>query len=282
MISSGDLAFRNYLLFRSLPGYARRQWIDAGPRPENIEGQNLPDARRVKAAVKVPVICTGGFQTASVIAAAIKRGDCDAVSAARPLIANNDLVEIFRSGKGQTREAVHLLQQVPRERGGESSRLLRGNAVPFTRRDDRADHVCLQAGIVRPAGERACLAGGVHKRRMTRRMQFAAGLFVLTLTFTVACGTPTTPPLDNIVEHYKYGILGTEGRVGVPYWIFRVLPIVFADKLPNRPGNRLGEDRVSLRNPRSRSPDRHDERERSVRRRSRRPQLRHMPCGHVP
>ena len=99
MISSGDLAFRNYLLFRSLPGYARRQWIDAGPRPENIEGQNLPDARRVKAAVKVPVICTGGFQTASVIAAAIKRGDCDAVSAARPLIANNDLVEIFRSGK---------------------------------------------------------------------------------------------------------------------------------------------------------------------------------------
>ena len=47
----------------------------------------------------MPVICTGGFQTASVIAAAIKRGDCDAVSAARPLIANNDLVEIFRSGK---------------------------------------------------------------------------------------------------------------------------------------------------------------------------------------
>jgi len=72
---------------------------------------------------------------------------------------------------------------------------------------------------------------------MTRRTQLAAGLFVLTLTLTVACGTPTTPPLDNIVEHYKYGILGTEGRVGVPYWIFRVLPIVFADKLPNRPGN---------------------------------------------
>jgi len=68
-------------------------------------------------------------------------------------------------------------------------------------------------------------------------MLLASGLFVLTLTLTVACGTPTTPPLDNIVEHYKYGILGTEGRVGLPYWIFRVLPIVFADKLPNRPGN---------------------------------------------
>jgi 2,4-dienoyl-CoA reductase-like NADH-dependent reductase (Old Yellow Enzyme family) len=99
MISAGDLAFRNYLLFRSLPGVARRQWVDAGPRPENIEGANLPDARRVKAAVKIPVICTGGFQTASVIAGAIRRGDCDAVSAARPLIANNDLVEIFRRGQ---------------------------------------------------------------------------------------------------------------------------------------------------------------------------------------
>jgi len=99
MISAGDLAFRNYLLFRSLPGLARRQWVDAGPRPENIEGANLPDSRRVKAAVGIPVICTGGFQTASVIAAAIARGDCDAVSAARPLIANNDLVEIFRRGQ---------------------------------------------------------------------------------------------------------------------------------------------------------------------------------------
>jgi 2,4-dienoyl-CoA reductase (NADPH2) len=99
MISAGDLAFRNYLLFRSLPEIARRQWVNASVRPENIEGANLPDARRVKAAVKIPVICTGGFQTASVIAGAIRRGDCDAVSAARPLIANNDLVEIFRRGQ---------------------------------------------------------------------------------------------------------------------------------------------------------------------------------------
>jgi 2,4-dienoyl-CoA reductase (NADPH2) len=99
MISSGDRAFRNYLLFRSLPAVARRQWNDAAPPPEHIEGAVLPDARRVKEAVGVPVICTGGFQTASVIAGAIRRGDCDAVSAARPLIANNDLVEIFRRGQ---------------------------------------------------------------------------------------------------------------------------------------------------------------------------------------
>jgi 2,4-dienoyl-CoA reductase (NADPH2) len=99
MISSGDRAFRNYLLFRSLPGLARQQWVNAGPQPQNIEGANLPDARRVKAAVGIPVICTGGFQTASVIAGALRRGDCDAVSIARPLIANNDLVHVFARGQ---------------------------------------------------------------------------------------------------------------------------------------------------------------------------------------
>ena len=100
MISGGgDQALRTYLLFRNLPGLARRQWNKAAPPPDQIEGQNLPDARRVKAAVSVPIICTGGFQTGSVIDAAIARGDCDAVSIARPLIANNDLVEVFRRGQ---------------------------------------------------------------------------------------------------------------------------------------------------------------------------------------
>jgi 2,4-dienoyl-CoA reductase-like NADH-dependent reductase (Old Yellow Enzyme family) len=99
LISSGESAFRTYLLFRNLPELARRQWNEASPKPDEIEGQNLPDAKLVKSAVTVPVICTGGFQTASVIAAALQRGDCDAVSIARPLIANNDLVEIFRRGQ---------------------------------------------------------------------------------------------------------------------------------------------------------------------------------------
>ena len=73
-------------------------------------------------------------------------------------------------------------------------------------------------------------------RMRTGHTLVLAGLFTFTVAFTYACRTPTTPPLDNIVEHYKYGVLGTEGRVGVPYWLYRVLPIVFADKLPNRPG----------------------------------------------
>ncbi len=65
---------------------------------DRIEGANLPDARAIKAAVGIPVLCTGGFQTASVIARAIENGDCDAVSIGRPLVANNDLVQLFAEG----------------------------------------------------------------------------------------------------------------------------------------------------------------------------------------
>ena len=39
-------------------------------------------------------------------------------------------------------------------------------------------------------------------------------------------------------EHFKYGSIGSDGQDGgVPYAIWRVLPTVFADKLPDRPGN---------------------------------------------
>jgi hypothetical protein len=51
------------------------------------------------------------------------------------------------------------------------------------------------------------------------------------------------PTFPDIVDHFQYGSIGTEERVGVPYWLWRVLPIVFADKLPQRPGEgyeRLG------------------------------------------
>ena len=49
LISNGETAFRTYLLFRNLPELARRQWNDAAPKPDEIEGQNLADARLVKA-----------------------------------------------------------------------------------------------------------------------------------------------------------------------------------------------------------------------------------------
>src|SRR5436190_2009649 len=101
LVSSGSHTLRNLLFFRgAITGpLFKQQWLSAGVTPDRIEGLNLPDARRIKQAVTVPVLCTGGFQTASVIRSAITRGDCDAVSIARPLVANNDLVKQFEAGK---------------------------------------------------------------------------------------------------------------------------------------------------------------------------------------
>jgi 2,4-dienoyl-CoA reductase-like NADH-dependent reductase (Old Yellow Enzyme family) len=97
MLSSGLHTARNYVLFRA-PGLNRLVARRATRRPERVEGANLGDARAISRAVSVPVLCTGGFQRASVIAAAIERGDCDAVTIARGLIANNDLAELFAAG----------------------------------------------------------------------------------------------------------------------------------------------------------------------------------------
>lgn len=98
MISSGTKTFRNYNLIRVEPTATifHDEWIKN--RGDVIEGLNLADANAIKASVRIPVICTGGFQTASVIRAAIDGGKCDAVSIARSLVANNDLVQQFAAG----------------------------------------------------------------------------------------------------------------------------------------------------------------------------------------
>ena len=39
-----------------------------------------------------------------------------------------------------------------------------------------------------------------------------------------------------IRDHFKYGSIGADSEAGVPYWIWRVLPRVFPEYLPGRPG----------------------------------------------
>jgi 2,4-dienoyl-CoA reductase (NADPH2) len=100
IISSGRLALRNYLFLRGrLTGQVyKRRWERARGDVEDIQGMNLPDAKKIKEAVSIPVLCTGGFQDAPVIRRALESGACDAVTIARPLIANADLVEQFAAG----------------------------------------------------------------------------------------------------------------------------------------------------------------------------------------
>lgn len=49
-------------------------------------------------------------------------------------------------------------------------------------------------------------------------------------------------PVDyaNIEDHFKYGSIGSEPMNGIPYWIWKVLPDVFPDKLPGKGYASLG------------------------------------------
>lgn len=45
-------------------------------------------------------------------------------------------------------------------------------------------------------------------------------------------GADTPVDYQSDADHFKYGSLGSEHEFGVPYWIWRALPELFADKLP--------------------------------------------------
>jgi len=99
MISSGVNGMRNYLLFRYPFLRPIFHWIwFRMKKGHRVEGVNLEEARVIKQNVSVPVICTGGFQTASFICEALREGAVDGVSIARSLVANNDLVQQWAAG----------------------------------------------------------------------------------------------------------------------------------------------------------------------------------------
>lgn len=87
-----------------LPWYRRAAMRALGPIAERVaervapgsEGFNLPQAEQFTSALNIPVICVGGFHTKAGMEAAIATGRCDAVSAARALIANPHLFQHIR------------------------------------------------------------------------------------------------------------------------------------------------------------------------------------------
>jgi 2,4-dienoyl-CoA reductase-like NADH-dependent reductase (Old Yellow Enzyme family) len=100
MISSGVLGYFNYTMFHfkilrpiftALWGRTKKQ--------HPIEAVSSEYSKEVKNNVSVPIINTGGYQDARVIRRVISEGYTDAVSIARPLIANRDLPAILQSGK---------------------------------------------------------------------------------------------------------------------------------------------------------------------------------------
>lgn len=74
---------------RAFDALSRRLWP---PR----EGFNLAFARRFKQALRIPVICVGGFHTRAAIEAALAEGAADAISCGRAFIADPFLFEHLR------------------------------------------------------------------------------------------------------------------------------------------------------------------------------------------
>jgi 2,4-dienoyl-CoA reductase-like NADH-dependent reductase (Old Yellow Enzyme family) len=102
MLSQGIYTHWVYFLLRNPLGRRFFRWWWQKRGGPVIEGIGLDSARRIKSAVGVPVICTGGFQDARLIRSALAPENglpgIDGVSLARPLIANNNLPEFYRHG----------------------------------------------------------------------------------------------------------------------------------------------------------------------------------------
>jgi hypothetical protein len=76
------------------------------------------------------------------------------------------------------------------------------------------------------------------ERKMARRW-ILISLFVLALMVSYLFWKfiPNAPvDYDDINDHFKYGSIGSEPANGIPYWIWKVLPDMFPEKLP-APGN---------------------------------------------
>ncbi|NEO43871.1 MAG: cytochrome c, partial [Moorea sp. SIO4A3] len=65
---------------------------------------------------------------------------------------------------------------------------------------------------------------------------------VLVITLVIAWPLISNSPVKyaDINEHFKYGSIGSEPLNGVPYWIWKVLPAIFPDKLPGEGYASLG------------------------------------------
>lgn len=101
----GERTFWNYVALKApvLP-HLFHWWWRRRRGASDVEGMHAPTAAALKRRLRedprhdVPVLVTGGFQTASVVRGLLERGEVDGVTIARPLIANPDLVEQWRSG----------------------------------------------------------------------------------------------------------------------------------------------------------------------------------------
>lgn len=100
MASTGVRGYMNYTMFhfKWLRPIFTGLW-GRTKRDHPVEAVSAEYSKSIKQNVSVPIINTGGYQDGRVIRRAIEEGCTDAVSIARPAIANRDLPNILKSGR---------------------------------------------------------------------------------------------------------------------------------------------------------------------------------------
>src|SRR5688500_4838408 len=102
-------------------------------------------------------------------------------------------------------------------------------------------------GTMRDKGaEAAASRPPTHRRRIWLAIAAVVGVVLAAIVLYVVSFVRRDEPEVHvgILDHYKYGSIGSEDRAGVPYDIWLVLPDVFPDLLPKGPGQ--GWERVGL------------------------------------
>ena len=260
MRSSGVRAkFNDFIFSSSVFGRVSSGGGGVVQRGPSSRGSTPSYAREVKKFARVPVLCTGGFQHANIIAAVIREGWCDAVTMARPLIANPDLPHIFETQNGPDpgRECiVHSQSSACSTTSENPLGLLRTVALPRrdvrgdVPRDDEIGDVGVRPARVpdartrppSPLPSRIMTATAapetpteVERARAARR-RWLIVLFVLFLIGTYLFWRIVPQPAEtyaDIQEHYKYGSTGGDNSErGVPYRLWKVLPEMFPEHLP--------------------------------------------------
>ena len=80
----------------------------------------------------------------------------------------------------------------------------------------------------------------LHKAVLKRVWIVVVGVIAVAIFFLWPVISNSPVDYANIEDHFKYGSIGSEPVNGVPYWIWKVLPELFPDKLPDRGYSSLG------------------------------------------
>src|SRR5688572_25149210 len=78
--------------------------------------------------------------------------------------------------------------------------------------------------------------------KRTRRfiLLYFAGISLVFLYLVLPSVLNGAVDYPNIDDHFKYGSIGSEPANGIPFWIWKALPELFADKLPGKGYESLG------------------------------------------